>query len=214
MKKKKNGFTFVELLAMLVILGLIMVIAIPNITGMLNNQKINQFKSDANSMAEAAKVKVGKDRVLVRPKNGECIVFSLNYLDDTDSIKSGPNGGNYDQFDSFVVYTRNGTKYEYYVRLVEEYNNKRTGLDLLKSTEIRNLKGTGIKDITNNSGLLKDDTRDQGINKLKSFSKLSSICSSIKGYYSGGNYCIEYNGIYYDNEGNRISPSKFEEVCG
>ena len=213
MKKKKNGFTFVELLAMLVILGLIMIIAVPNITGMLKQQKFNQFKSDATRMVESAKVKVGKDRVLVKPKSGECIVFALNYLDDNESIVTGPNGGEYDQFDSFVVYTRDGSKYKYYFRLVENYKNKKIGISLNDSSSIKELLSTSIVEVNNDTGLEKDDTRTQGINKLKSFQELSNVCTTIKGYYSGGNYCIEYNGIYYDNEGNRVSQDKFSELC-
>ena len=127
---KKNGFTLVELLAMLVVLGIIMVIAIPNISGMLANQKLDALKNDANSMVESAKMKVNKDRLMVKPSEGECIGLSLNYLDDTDSIAKGPNGGNYDKFDSIVIYTRKNNKYLYYVRLVEEYNGKRTGIHL------------------------------------------------------------------------------------
>ena len=210
---KKNGFTFVELLAMLVVLGIIMVVAIPNITGMLKNQKINVFKNDAKSMVETAKIKISKDNLIVKPVEGDCIVFALNYLNVGDNIITGPNGGLYDQFDSFVVYTRSGNKYKYYVRLVELYKSKRIGVALLDSNSITDIKSSSLTTLTTSSGLVKTDNRAAGINKLKSFSVVRSKCTNIKGYYSGGHYCVRFNNQYYDDEGNIVSYSKYTQSC-
>ena len=77
---KKNGFTFVELLTMLAVLGILMLIAIPNINGILKNQRLNMIKGDATNMVETAKIKSRKERLLTKPKSGECIIFALNYL--------------------------------------------------------------------------------------------------------------------------------------
>lgn len=211
---KKNGFTFIELLAMLAVLGILMLIAIPNINGILKNQRLNVIKGDATNMVETVKIKSRKERLLVKPKSGECIVFSLNYINDNDNIVKGPNGGLYDQFDSVVVYTREGSRYKYYVRLVEQYKEKRLGIDLLESSEIKLLKSKDIKTVNNNIGLTKETNREAGINKLNSFSTIRSKCSAgIKGYYSGGMYCTEFNGKYYDDQGNQVSHDKYVEVC-
>lgn len=210
---KRNGFTLVELLAMLTVIGIIMIVAIPNISGMLKNQRLDFIKQDAKNMVESAKMKINKDRVLVKPKNGECIVFALNYLDDNDNIVNGPNGGKYEQFDSVVIYTREGSKYKYYVRLVERYKNQRIGITLVDSIDIDKLKTSDVKTVGDNIGLSKNDTRANGIAKLSAFGSIMSKCTSIKGYYSGGNYCTTYNGIYYDDQGNQVSYSKFREVC-
>ncbi len=210
---KKNGFTFVELLAMLTVIGIIMLVAIPNISGMLKNQRLGSLKTDAMSMVEAAKSKASKDRLMLKPKVGECIVFPLNYLDDNENIIKGPNGGLYDQFDSIVVYTRVGNKYKYYVRLIEIYNNKKIGVSLIDSITIDSLKSGDISEINDNIGLTKNDNRSTAINKLESFASLTAKCNNVVGYYSGGNYCVYYNGIYYDDEGNQVSASRFEQVC-
>ena len=211
---KKNGFTFIELLAMLAVLGILMLIAIPNINGILKNQRLNVIKGDATNMVETVKIKSRKERLLVKPKSGECIVFSLNYINDNDNIVKGPNGGLYDQFDSVVVYTREGSRYKYYVRLVEQYKGKRLGIDLLESSGIKLLKSKDIKTVNNNIGLTKETNREAGINKLSSFSTIRSKCSAgIKGYYSGGMYCTEFNGKYYDDQGNQVSHDKYVEEC-
>ncbi|MBR5370006.1 MAG: type II secretion system protein [Bacilli bacterium] len=210
---KKNGFTFIEVLAMITVIGIIMVVAIPNITGMMNNQKLDLIKSDAVSMVEAAKMKANKDRAFVKPKKGDCVVFSLNYLDDNDNIVKGPNGGEYNKFDSVVVYTRKGNKYKYYVRLVEEYKGKRTGIHLVDGDEIQYLKTRDIKKIEDNIGITKNDRNTEGLAKLRVFGSITAECDYIRDYYSGGNYCTKFNDIYYDNEGNVVSKEEYLSVC-
>ena len=220
---KRNGFTLIELLAMLVILGIIMVMAIPNISGMLKKQRLDRLKSDANNMVEAAKMKAGKDKLLPRPKNGECIIFSLNYLDENDNIVNGPNGGEYNKFDSVVVYTRvdkeadedeaASKKYKYYVRLVEEYKGKREGIHLIDSEDINMLTTRNIDTIEDNIGITKNDRSTQGVAKVKVFGAIMEHCSQVIKYYSGGNYCTQINGIYYDNDGNIVSASDYATAC-
>ena len=213
---KKNGFTLIELLAMLVILGIIMGIAIPNISGMLQNQKLEGFKSDAINMVEAAKMKASKDKNVPKPTGSQCILFPLNYLDDNDNILNGPNGGKYDKFDSFVVYRRRSNKYVYYVRLVEVYKDKKYGINLIESTKINSLKTKDITLITNTTGIVKTDKLDQVNTKINSLSAVTSLCGSapyIKYYYPGGNYCVVNNGIYYDNDGNVVTQAQYNSKC-
>lgn len=45
--KNNKGFTLVEILAMLLVLGIIVAITIPNITGILSGQKENVYIEDA-----------------------------------------------------------------------------------------------------------------------------------------------------------------------
>lgn len=209
---KKNGFTLVELLAMLVVLGIIMVIAIPNITGMIQNQKLDLLKSDATNMVESARMRASKEKI-VKPKKNECIVFSLNYLDNNDNILKGPNGGNYDRFDSLVVYTRKGNEYVYYVRLVEEYKGKRIGIHLVQSPNINALKTRDINEVNDDTELVKTDRDETAINKLNIFAPIMGNCTTIKSYYSGGNYCVVKNGVYYDINGNIVTQSNYNKTC-
>lgn len=132
---KREGFTLVELLAMLVVLGILMAVAIPNITGILRNNKLNVIKSDAIKMVDTAKIKMSNLKEDKLPNNGECVVFALNYLNDSEDINTGPNGGEYLKFESFVVVKKIPTslktsKYEYYVRLVENIKGGGFGINL------------------------------------------------------------------------------------
>jgi len=55
MKKKlnkKRGFTFIELLAIIVLLALVMIVAFPTVIRSINEAKTKQFQNAANSLAE------------------------------------------------------------------------------------------------------------------------------------------------------------------
>lgn len=205
---KNKGFTLVEILAMLVVLGILVAVSIPNINGMLQKQKINRVINDATNMIETAKIKVAKERYLTKPNNGECIIFSLDYINDNGNIEKGPNGGSYDQFDSFVVYKREGNRYNYYVRLVEEKNNKLYGVEYKDIDAIKKLKSSDIKSDLTSIGITKGDSN--AISKLESS---VSICNSVKKYYVNKIYCEEVNGKYYDANGHETSYSEYQKSC-
>ena len=62
--KKKNGFTLVELLAVIVILAIILVIAVPKITDTIKNSKIASFESSAKTIAAQAEKKKMENEIL------------------------------------------------------------------------------------------------------------------------------------------------------
>ena len=120
MVKNKKGFTLVELLAVIAILGVIMVIAVPNVMGIIDKNKKDTYVSDAKQLLTLAEYKFrsGKDGIPVKINNGEAIVLRLACLDDAE-ITKGPNGGDYHIQNSFVVIGNNGGTYYYYVTLQE-----------------------------------------------------------------------------------------------
>ena len=69
---KNKGFTLIELLAMITVLGILMAITIPNITGILNNSRLNVIKSDTQNMVEKAKVKTKSNYKIKNPTENHC----------------------------------------------------------------------------------------------------------------------------------------------
>lgn len=63
----KKGFTLVELLAVIIILGLLTIIAIPSIVGILNNEKENISDSMKNIIINASSLYI-EDNSGVYPK--------------------------------------------------------------------------------------------------------------------------------------------------
>lgn len=136
--KNQKGFTLVELLAVIVILGIIMAIAIPNVTGILYRNRSSTYVEDAKKLATTAEYKFrGSNNGIVRPADGQCVVMNLAYLDNSE-FEDPPNGGEYLKNQSYVVIKRNGSSYEYYVQLLEKITDDtdRRGIPLIKSTSL------------------------------------------------------------------------------
>ena len=80
--KNKNGFTLVELLAVIVILAIILVIAVPKITDTIKNSKIASFESSAKTIAAQAEKKKMENEILEDAGSINC--SDIVKLNDTD----------------------------------------------------------------------------------------------------------------------------------
>ena len=72
MRKKKNAFTLIELLAVIVILAVILVIAIPRILDVIETSKKDSFKSTAQLIADSAEKKRVSDKLLGKEEEITC----------------------------------------------------------------------------------------------------------------------------------------------
>ncbi|ALA69559.1 type II secretory pathway pseudopilin PulG [Geobacillus stearothermophilus 10] len=139
--KNERGLTLIELLAVIVILGIIAAIAIPAIGGLIDNSKKDAHVSNAQQMINAAKIAVTADKDLI-PANGKYTLVTLKYLEDegyletvkdpdgdTSSYNKGPTSTNATQKQidldsdpnagySYVLIRNNENKLSYYVKLI------------------------------------------------------------------------------------------------
>ncbi|NRD76001.1 type II secretion system protein [Bacillus sp. BRMEA1] len=98
MKKKlkdQKGMTLIELLAVIVILGIISAIAIPSILGLIDNSKKDAHVANARQMINSAKLAVTGDSTL-QPANGATVYVTLKYLEDKGYVETvkDPDGTN------------------------------------------------------------------------------------------------------------------------
>ena len=72
MRKKKNAFTLIELLAVIVILAVILVISIPRILDVIETSKKDSFKNSAQLIADSAEKKKASNKLLDKDEEITC----------------------------------------------------------------------------------------------------------------------------------------------
>ena len=94
--KNNKGFTLIELLATITILSIIMLIAIPNVIGVVQRNKQKTFVEDAKKFISLAQYKRAKEV-------SDTSYFTLNEIDEGAELTEGPNGGFYDRTKSYIT---------------------------------------------------------------------------------------------------------------
>ena len=131
-----KGFTLVELIGSMVILGLIMLLVVPNVVGLLNSSRETVYVEDAKKLVLIAKAKVSGKKISIPSASGQCVFLGLGYIENSE-FDNPPNGGCYDVNRSFVIIKKENYELKYYVKLVEYYDKKYNGiLDVTESTAI------------------------------------------------------------------------------
>lgn len=149
MKKNNKGFTLVELLAALVILGLLVALTMPTILNLLSNNRDKVYVSDAKKLIARAEYKIrASSSVIEKPDSdsNDCIVISLVFLNNSD-FNTPPNNGKYLEEASFVVIRFVNNKLEYSATLVEEM--KKGGYRGVELTKDVNLVSNSTKHVVN-----------------------------------------------------------------
>lgn len=115
-----KGFTLIELLATVTLLSVLMIIAVPNIIGVVNRNKNKSYVEDAKKLVSLAEYKVRSDSTLKPPVgSNQVYCFTMGYLGG-EEFGTAPNGGKYSTTKSYVsVSFDGGSKLNYYVQLVE-----------------------------------------------------------------------------------------------
>ena len=156
--KKRNAFTLIELLAVIVILAVILVIAIPRILDVIETSKKDSFKNAAQLIADSAEKKKVSDKLLGKDEEITCKdVAKINDEDYASCIISFDSEGNAKvsitgkgKFDGLKI--TNGTKENAEVKEITKptYGMKATEY----ITNLLEYDGEGLK---------KDNTPDQNI---------------------------------------------------
>ena len=116
----KKGFTLIELLVTIVIMALILIMVVPSITALQNNNKDKPYEYYADSLIEAAKIfvdKEGEDINSIGAKNFiGCVDITYQDLIDSDLIKPFSDE-NIDCSNALIRYTKERKKESYSINL-------------------------------------------------------------------------------------------------
>ena len=125
----KKGFTLIELLVTIVIMSLILIMVMPSIRALRNNNEERQYEYYADSLVEAAKIfvnKEGEDINSLGAKNWiGCVDITYKDLLDSDLIKPFSDE-NIDCSNANVRYTKNkkSSSYNYNMTCTDTRNNE------------------------------------------------------------------------------------------
>lgn len=131
--KDQRGMTLIELLAVIVILGIIAAIAVPSILGLIDNSKKDAHVANAQQMVSSAKTAVASDNELIPVDTAHPVYLSLDYLVQKNYLEDIK-----DADDTTGIYTKAGSTY------IEGGQNP-TNL----TTELTNGSFVEVKKVTN-----------------------------------------------------------------
>lgn len=207
MKLNNKGFTLIELLAALVILALLMAVAAPNVLGIISKNRNATYVEDAQKLVARAEYTLRSDPKITKPAKGQCVVFTLGYLDDSE-FNNPPYGGGYYATYSYVVVKREVSggvsKYNYYVQLIERMPQNTAGNDRgIKLINVDTLSednvGDHVQDIESMTTSLKYFTGDHASQGISLSSSDGVECASTT---AATNKTMVYNddSLYSDDE--------------
>lgn len=167
-KKNVYGFTLIELLGAIIILSIIMLIAIPNVTSVLEKSKKSAYLSDAKKMISQVEYELGTGKI-EKPVPTEIVRVRLSYIGTSDVSKDS-DGNSYDLDNSYVIVVRKNGYLEYYVNLVANVNGKNKGIRLCHKNELNS---------DNKLSLIKNDFKNPTDEEIVT---ITQITGSIKNY--------------------------------
>lgn len=111
--KNKKGFTLVELLAVIVILGVLLMIAVPAVQNVIKKTKNNTTQKQAELFIDAA-----KKMAIIDEATSDMVIYKLRDLD--SSVDTN-------RFTGMVVALKENGSYKYYIYLNDSVNKKTIG---------------------------------------------------------------------------------------
>lgn len=121
---KDKGYTLVELLAVLIILGVIIMISVPAITGVINSSKEKSYDEQVKILENAARTYMSENSTLL-PDNGSSFNVTIDKLKESGLISDeeikNPNfvsGSTEDKkknqyFEGCIIVTNKNNKFTY-----------------------------------------------------------------------------------------------------
>lgn len=137
--KNRNGFTLIEMLAVIVILGIISTIAVPQVTKYIEKSKRDAFVVMANSCVDSVTASIVSENFDAPVKKNDVTIINLDMIELEKGDITSPYGSPWVISKSYVAVVNEGTeidpKYAYYFAGQDEDRNAIPLTKISKITE-------------------------------------------------------------------------------
>ncbi len=120
--KKKNGFTLVEVIAVIIIIGILMLIAVPNVTNYILGSRRSSYASDIHAYIETIRSEYEMREYGPLLDDDEIMIVPIKnvILEKGDAGRSPFGAYVYDK--SYIVIVTEKGGYQFYANVVDETN--------------------------------------------------------------------------------------------
>ena len=167
----KKGFTLIELIATIVVLGVIMTIVVVSITGNINSSKDDSFVNLGKNYAESVRAMRSNGELYYEPKTDEAVLIPYEQVKGLEINNSDVTGyGKILPSYCFISVLNKNNNYLYYINQVDESYH--------------------ILDRKENNNVSKDDI-EASEDILSNLAQVKTPLSSFHINYDGNNYSLK-----------------------
>ena len=118
--KNRKGFTLIEVIAVIIIIGVMMLVAVPNVTSYILNSRKASFATDVHAYIETIRAEYEGREYGPYLSDEEIMIVPIEII----VLEKGDSGktpfGNYDYNKSYVVIVPEKNGYQFYANVVDD----------------------------------------------------------------------------------------------
>ena len=131
--KNKKGFTLVEVIAVIIIIGILMLIAVPNVTGYIRTSRNATYSADVLAFIETIKSKYEMREYGPLLDDNEIMIVPIKSVTFEKGSESESPFGKYDYNRSYIIIVPENQKYSFYATVIDD---KKIGMVFEKDSTI------------------------------------------------------------------------------
>lgn len=163
-KLNKKGFTLVEILAVVIIMGVLLLVAIPMVGKYIEESRKNTYVTAAKNLVDAVATSISAMTLPIVPENEEAVIVPFSEINMEKEISKAKSPyAKYVDDKSYVLVACQDDKYVYYVAAIDEKGNGfpltnidqltkdkivDTNIGIYSTTQIKNTKNSGMIEVS------------------------------------------------------------------